>query len=75
MFGVIYQDDDEEERVASLFCLNVILGLSGRDQTPEAGKRLGTAMRQLGWEGPLTLRIGGQPMKGYRRQHQREPWD
>lgn len=34
-------------------------------------KRLAKVMRKLGWEGPKTVRIGGEPVRGYSRKVER----
>jgi predicted P-loop ATPase len=56
-----------EERISSHDLLHVVLGLSTMQSTPDAAKRLGTAMRKLGWNGPDTLTIKGKLVKGYAR--------
>jgi len=65
--GVVYQNKDNEERITSQFCLAKILKIADGQQTPEHSKRLGNAMRKLGWIGPVTMRIGGRAVKGYWR--------
>ncbi len=37
-------------------------------RTPEANNRVGNIMRDLGWEKSKTIRIGGDPMRGYVRE-------
>jgi predicted P-loop ATPase len=72
--GVVYMHDGRQERVSSAFALGNVLGIPPAHQTADHGKRLGMAMRKLGWDGPKPLWIGGRTVKGYERPA-REPWD
>jgi predicted P-loop ATPase len=75
--GVVYQDDGMAERVTSAFVLAKVIGIPPSHQTAEHGKRLGFAMRKLGWIGPHQYWIGGRNARGFERKliGEREPWD
>lgn len=65
--GIVYRNDGERERVSSAYVLTKVIGIPTAQQTAEHGKRLGTAMRAHEWEGPMLVRIGGRPVRGYER--------
>ena len=55
------------ERVSSYYLMTRLLGIPVAQQNAETGKRLGTAMRKLGWNGPEVFKIGGRSQRGYER--------
>ena len=63
---------DDEERIASSYLLSAIISIPSKDQQPHHGKRVGEAMRKLGWSGPKPIRIGQNAghVKGYTRPAQ-----
>jgi predicted P-loop ATPase len=65
--------DGDVERISSDEILSVRLGIGIDKQTDSTTKRLGHAMRRLGWAGPERMRFGGgrgAPQKrGYWRHH------
>jgi predicted P-loop ATPase len=63
----------QEQRISSAYILGVVLSSPIDQQNAAHGKRLGLTMRKLGWHGPEDLRIGGPPMKGYRRAVETDP--
>jgi len=64
-------DFRDEERIASSYLLSEIIGINAKDQTAQHGKRVGTLMRKLGWEGPKKIRMSdGSECKGYARSAQ-----
>jgi len=60
-------------RASSHYLLTDVLGIDvGRQKPPEA-TRLGICMRELGWDGPKSMRIAGVNVRGYERP-QPEGW-
>lgn len=55
----------EELRVTTSAALS-FLGVDVERQHTGYGRRLAALMRELGWTGPTTMRIGGVPDRGYR---------
>jgi predicted P-loop ATPase len=72
-----YQVTQAEERVASRFLFDSVLGLASATLSAESGKRLAMAMNKLGWQGPKPIRIGARVVKGYSRplQVENDPWE
>jgi predicted P-loop ATPase len=56
-----------DERVSSSWLLTVPLRIDPERQSPALSHRLSTVMQTLGWSGPLLIRIGGVPQRGYKR--------
>jgi hypothetical protein len=68
-------EDGPVERIATKTLLTQYLGLSGSQINDFHTKRLGRVMRQLGWQGPEKVRVGGteegRPAQGYWRRLKR----
>jgi Virulence-associated protein E len=56
-----------EEWIASTFLLKAVLDMQPEKHDGETFKRLGRAMRELGWQGPVRHRINGPLVQGYHR--------
>ena len=59
-----------EMRAASDWLLREVLDLNPNTISSASSRRLGAAMRRLGWTGPKNLRINGEVEKGYCRPAQ-----
>jgi predicted P-loop ATPase len=72
--GVVAQNDDGtiEERVLSQQLLTEYIGIQKDRQKNQDLKRVGEAMRNLGWTGPKLLRVAEKRGRGYRRKPQDE---
>ena len=70
--GVICEvgDQKEEERILSADLLSINIGIPIDRQKSQDLKRVGEAMRSLGWSGPKVLRVGEKLGRGYWRQAQ-----
>ena len=65
--GVVYEG---EERLLSNEILSINIGIPIDRQKNSDLKRVGEAMRSLGWSGPKVLRVGEKLGRGYWRQAQ-----
>jgi hypothetical protein len=67
---VVHKSDDGFERVASAEILRFVLGVEYAHQTTVHGRRLGDAMRQIGWGRPDSglVTINGRSVRGYVRR-------
>jgi hypothetical protein len=66
--GDVHKDaDGDEERIASRSLLLDYLKIPSERANKEAERKLVQCMRRLGWKGPSKMRIGGPPVRGYRR--------
>jgi predicted P-loop ATPase len=57
--------EDDGQKVSSEHLLTDVLKIPIDKQTTAIAKRLASAMRQLGWEGPKPIRIRGRVTRGY----------
>lgn len=60
-------------RVSSKRLLSEVLRIDTPHQKPSDAKRVAAIMKQLGWDGPKNVRIGGEVMRGY-EMAQPEGW-
>lgn len=67
------EGNGENVRVSSRHLIEDVLGISAAQQKPSDAKRVASIMKQLGWDGPKTLRMAGGVMRGYERP-QPEGW-
>jgi hypothetical protein len=58
----------DEYRVFTHDLLETNIGTPKERQTPTFLHRVGTCMRQLGWDGPKQMRIGDRSGRGYTRK-------
>jgi putative DNA primase/helicase len=68
--GELVQGERDEYRVLTHDLLEINIGVPKERQTPALLHRVGLCMRQLGWNGPKQMRIGGRDGrkgKGYWR--------
>jgi hypothetical protein len=63
----VSESGEQEERILTTDILLPVLGMPIDRQTDYHLKRLGSAMRQLGWAGPKVMRVGGKRGRGYHR--------
>jgi predicted P-loop ATPase len=61
-----YEETDDEERVSTRFLFDLI-GIRPDVVQPQHGNRVARVMKSLGWSGPTVMKIGGKPVRGYRR--------
>lgn len=68
--GELIKGERDEYRVLTHELLEINIGVPKPQQTPQQLHRVGVCMRQLGWQGPKQMRIGGRDGrtgKGYWR--------
>jgi predicted P-loop ATPase len=61
-----YEETDDEERVSSRFVLDM-LGIRPDTVQPQHASRVARVMKSQGWAGPSVMKIGGKPVRGYKR--------
>ena len=57
-----------EERILSTDILSINIGIPIERQKSQDLKRVGEAMRNLGWKGPKVFRVGERLARGYCRK-------